>query len=240
MLIKLAKWVRNKVRKCAQLVLIDRLLLNIKNRGPIEDPVDIFNYGARGNFGLISPIQSREELVPLLTFLKTLRPRAIMEIGTANGGTLFMMSRICAPDALIVSLDLPGGPFGGGYTEKRVPLYEAFAMPGQTVQLIRADSHSRESLDKVRQLLDRQTLDFLFIDGDHTYGGVRQDFEMYSPLVTPGGFIAFHDIVYAEGVQRFWAEVAPTHPGVREFIARTEPIFGIGLIQMPGSGNDSH
>jgi cephalosporin hydroxylase len=172
--------------------------------------------------------------------LKTLRPRTMMEIGTANGGTLFMMTRICAPDAMILSLDLPGGPFGGGYPEDRVPLYEAFAMPGQTVQLIRADSHHRESLSKVRQLLDRRTLDFLFIDGDHTYEGVRQDFEMYSPLVTPGGFIAFHDIVYAEGVQRFWAEVARTHSGAREFIASSEPIFGIGLIQMPKSGSDSH
>jgi hypothetical protein len=34
----------------------------------------------------------------------------------------------------------------------------------------------------------------LFIDGDHTYEGVRRDFEMYSPLVRKGGIIAFHDI----------------------------------------------
>jgi predicted O-methyltransferase YrrM len=37
--------------------------------------------------------------------------------------------------------------------------------------------------------------DFLFIDGDHTYQGVKQDFQMYSPLVKKGGIVAFHDIV---------------------------------------------
>jgi len=43
--------------------------------------------------------------------------------------------------------------------------------------------------------LNGEPLDFLFIDGDHTYEGVKRDFEMYSPLVRNGGIIAFHDIV---------------------------------------------
>jgi hypothetical protein len=30
-------------------------------------------------------------------------------------------------------------------------------------------------------------VDFLFIDGDHTYEGVKKDFEMYSPLVRREG-----------------------------------------------------
>jgi predicted O-methyltransferase YrrM len=38
-------------------------------------------------------------------------------------------------------------------------------------------------------------VDFLFIDADHSYEGVKKDFEMYSPLVRKGGIIAFHDII---------------------------------------------
>ena len=34
-------------------------------------------------------------------------------------------------------------------------------------------------------------LDLLFIDGDHSYEGVRQDYKMYSKLVRDGGLIAF-------------------------------------------------
>jgi predicted O-methyltransferase YrrM len=33
----------------------------------------------------------------------------------------------------------------------------------------------------------------LFIDGDHEYEGVKLDFDLYSPRVVPGGYIAFHD-----------------------------------------------
>lgn len=33
----------------------------------------------------------------------------------------------------------------------------------------------------------------LFIDGDHSYEGVKLDFEMWSPFVIDGGLVAFHD-----------------------------------------------
>jgi len=36
-------------------------------------------------------------------------------------------------------------------------------------------------------------LDLLFIDGDHQYASVLMDWLLYSPLVKPGGLVAFHD-----------------------------------------------
>jgi predicted O-methyltransferase YrrM len=55
-------------------------------------------------------------------------------------------------------------------------------------------------------------VDFLFIDGDNTYEGVKKDFEMYSLLVRNGGVIAFHDICPHPPetgceVSRFWNKV---------------------------------
>lgn len=35
--------------------------------------------------------------------------------------------------------------------------------------------------------------DFIWIDGDHTYEAVRQDFEDWYPLLAADGYIAFHD-----------------------------------------------
>jgi predicted O-methyltransferase YrrM len=68
------------------------------------------------------------------------------------------------------------------------------------------------TLKKVEKLLDGRRVDYLFIDGDHTYEGVKMDYEMYSRLVRPGGIIAFHDIVEHPrhlnvGVPRFWREL---------------------------------
>ncbi|MEO8734424.1 MAG: hypothetical protein ABI373_08840, partial [Flavobacteriales bacterium] len=76
---------------------------------------------------LIQPWQFPEELLGLAQEIEALRPTTVLEIGTANGGTLFMSTRLAADDALIISIDLPGGRFGGGFPEWKVPYYKAFA-----------------------------------------------------------------------------------------------------------------
>jgi predicted O-methyltransferase YrrM len=64
----------------------------------------------------------------------------------------------------------------------------------QTVHAVHGDSHEAEMLHRLCGALDHRPIDLLFIDGDHTYDGVRSDYSMYSPLVRRGGLIAFHDI----------------------------------------------
>jgi len=124
----------------------------------------------------------------------------------------FLFAQVASPDAKIISIDLPGGPFGGGYPEWKIPLYISFARANQKIYLLRGDSHNPSTLNKVKLILGDQKLDFLFIDGDHSYEGVKKDFEMYAPLVRKGGMIAFHDIVEHPPetgcqVNRFWSEV---------------------------------
>jgi predicted O-methyltransferase YrrM len=36
-------------------------------------------------------------------------------------------------------------------------------------------------------------IDVLFIDADHTYEGVKDDWDNFSPFVKPGGIVYFHD-----------------------------------------------
>jgi predicted O-methyltransferase YrrM len=50
----------------------------------------------------------------------------------------------------------------------------------------------------------------LFIDGDHSYAGVKADIDAWLPRLAPGGVVALHDIGWAEGVQRVVREdIAP-------------------------------
>lgn len=49
-------------------------------------------------------------------------------------------------------------------------------------------------------------INFLFLDGDHSYQGVRADVEAWLPLLAPGGVIALHDFGWAEGVKRIVTE----------------------------------
>jgi glycosyltransferase involved in cell wall biosynthesis len=156
-------------------------------------------------------IQKHGELKPLLELLAGRELNTVCEIGTAAGGTFHALCQSAADDALIVSLDLPGGAFGGGYDQSQVPKLRSYAKPGQSLRFLLADSHDPRTLAELERILDGRTLDLLLIDGDHTYEGVKADFEMYTPLCS--GIVAFHDIlphphVLDCQVDRFWNEIS--------------------------------
>jgi cephalosporin hydroxylase len=164
-------------------------------------------------FGVsIKPKQIKYEIDELLKIVAELKPKVILEIGTGRGGTLFLFTRVADQMAKIISIDLPGWPLGGGYPRWKIPLYKSFAKERQKIYLIKRDSHNPQTLEEVKKILSGEKVDFLFIDGDHAYEGVKRDFEMYSPLVSKGGIIAFHDILLIPpekvgGVPKFWNEI---------------------------------
>lgn len=42
-------------------------------------------------------------------------------------------------------------------------------------------------------------IDILFIDGDHSYDGVKRDWDLFSPLVSKFGVVIFHDTIWEVG-----------------------------------------
>jgi predicted O-methyltransferase YrrM len=199
-----------------------------------------FLYRGAGYFRRIRPIQSQWEIGELYQRALRQRPRVVLEIGTCHGGTLYMWCQAAHPQAVIVSIDLPGGQFGGGYPECRADFYRAFALEQQRLHLLRADSHSPETLEAVRRVLEGRPVDFLFIDADHTYAGVKQDYALYSQLVAPGGLIALHDVGPsptdpAIEVPRFWQELRSDLRNTTEWLDPTPNgrRIGIGMVELP-------
>ncbi|MBD3303775.1 class I SAM-dependent methyltransferase [Candidatus Woesearchaeota archaeon] len=157
-------------------------------------------------------MQKLYELHKLIKFLKDRPMKNVVEIGTAAGGTFYVLCQ-CAPnDAKIVSIDLPGGAFGGGYELEDTRLFRRYGKLGQKLFFMREDSHDENTKTVLMSHLDDKPIDVLFIDGDHSYEGVKKDFELYEPVVAKGGIIIFHDICkHATApecqVDRFWNEI---------------------------------
>lgn len=202
--------------------------------GAPPEEVIAFTFDRASN--LIGPSQFRSEILQLATLVHQRKPRVIVEIGTANGGTLAIWCSLADPRATIASIDLPGGIHGGGYPRWKTLIYRRFAQPKQTLHLLRVDSHLPATRDHLKSILPPEGIDFLFIDGDHTYDGVRRDFEMYSPLVRPGGLVAFHDVCTHPpeakcDVDKFWREIRTRYKS-REFIENPDQgCYGIGLLE---------
>lgn len=167
--------------------------------------------------------QIESEFARLLEYAKG--KKLIMEIGTAFGGTLKRFSEVLDNRAEVISVDLvtlPGYP-----SEEKL---QGWMKDDQTLHIIRQDSRLPETIEKVRSILNGRKLDFLFIDGDHSYEGVKADYENYKQFVA--GWIGFHDIQRTEkstyGVTQFWNELSGEK---YEFIQHEwQNSFGIGVI----------
>jgi cephalosporin hydroxylase len=183
--------------------------------------------------------QIRSEILALTNFVAALRPQHVMEIGSASGASFYLWSKLAAESGKKISVDLPGGVYGGEVNAdaevraRRDQLMLSYA-PG--IHLVAGDSHTQEIYHQVQSILGEDKVDFLFIDGDHTYEGVRADYLMYRDFVRSSGYIAFHDINDSEfhranmvGVGRFWQELE----GVKLEFNEHQEWAGIGLIQHP-------
>lgn len=156
--------------------------------------------------------QGAKELEWLLEKVAVIKPQAILEIGVHQGYSLETWNKAFKPKVLIgVDNDLHD-------------------LKWEDAHILAADSHLPSTLGRVKKILSGRKVDFLFIDGDHTYDGVRQDYLMYAPLVRAGGIIAFDDMDLDSNplvdVYKFWPGVASKHKS--EFIHKDSN--GIGVI----------
>lgn len=196
----------------------------------LEETIDwAMNFGRYGYF-TINTLQMRSEILALANAVAELKPRIILEIGTARGGTLLIWSSLTSEK--VVSCDLV-------HREPQKALLEALPPPGSTckVKLLTGNSHATEFKQRVAAELAGEKVDFLFIDGDHTVEGVRADYEDYREFVRPGGIIAFHDIVEKQPfetnqVHQFW-QLIKQSAACEEFIDNPEQCgFGIGILKV--------
>jgi predicted O-methyltransferase YrrM len=118
--------------------------------------------------------------------------RRIVEIGVAEGASAAQLREVMDPDGSLHLIDPypPGRLFGINMSRVIAERLVARVDRGR-VEWIRKLSH------------DAYTgwsgeIDFLFIDGDHSYAGAMRDWEQWSACVVPGGKVALHDARVAD------------------------------------------
>jgi len=167
-------------------------------------------------------LQKPAELAEALAQFNELKPQVIVEIGCDAGGTLWAWQQT---GARVIGVDLPKAGFSTGRDLDT------------DAEIVYGDSHDPATRDALAEVLGSEPIDVLFIDGDHTYDGVRIDYELYSPLVRPGGIVAFHDICVHPGradvgVYLLWQQLDGQKT---EIVTAPATWGGFGLLQLPES-----
>jgi len=153
-----------------------------------EDMTFLFNYRGAKTDGLIW--MNHDEAALLWKWARRVRPgTTIVEIGRAEGGsTILIAAARRSQDTKIVSIDLH--PVDDGQLDALLKELKL-----ENVEVVVADSQSFD----VATVGD---VGLVFIDADHTYAGVKRDFENWLPAVIQHGFIVFHDVRDA-GMQNY-------------------------------------
>lgn len=127
------------------------------------------------------------------------------EIGVLYGDTsAYLLQEL--PDLTLYSVD-PYLPYDEPErTEAHMARYEADARQKLSRYGSRSIMMRATSVDAAPVVTDL-SLDFVFIDAQHTYEAVREDIATWFPKVRPGGFITGHDYRW-DGVHRAVNEFA--------------------------------
>jgi predicted O-methyltransferase YrrM len=125
---------------------------------------------------------------------RALKPRTIVEIGSARGRSTCTFALACAdngagrvyaidPHVQNEWTDVGTGGHTLTFLRDRLATYEL--EPYCTVL--------RTTSQEAAVNWSGGPIDFLFIDGNHEYLGVRSDFELFQPHLNAGSLVAFHD-----------------------------------------------
>lgn len=135
----------------------------------------------------------RRDIEALTALLLALKPKRIFEIGTYKGASSEMMLRLL-PETQVISIAFVNPDKSRQFNNDELSEAEVGALVSPAnrtryTQLI-GDSHKIDPEGFVR---DHGQMDLVFIDGDHSREGVRQDTDLARAILAPGGAIAWHD-----------------------------------------------
>ena len=108
-----------------------------------------------------------------------------VEIGCYAGGSACLMLQ--RPNTRVISIDL-GNPIPEEVVHINVKKLNKFNNP---YNYLKGNSQTYEMVNRLKELTNE--IDILFIDGDHSYQSVINDFMLYEELVKSGGYIIFDD-----------------------------------------------
>jgi len=131
-----------------------------------------------------------------------MQPSTFLEIGSLQGGSLYVYAGACKPRAHIISIDVPRSHSHSSVLQK---VLRQLGKEGYQVSHLSMPSHGDVTVECLKALT--RHVDALHVDGNHKYTMVKGDYMRYEPFVRSPGLIILHDIAGALGVKKLWREI---------------------------------
>lgn len=164
--------------------------------------------------------QHADEFAELICYLQGFSFNNYIEIGAAEGGATRILCELMKIKNVYIMDD-------NKHPNHAIRPTNLASIPHKEFV---GDSHSIEASNWLKD--QNIKFDLAFIDGDHSYEGVKKDTELIVPYMNPNSYVFFHDVHAVADVKRWTNEIksgAINLPHMADFISR----FGIGLFRTP-------
>jgi predicted O-methyltransferase YrrM len=174
------------------------------------------------------------------SLIRTLKPKKVLIIGSLKGYIPSLCALACQ-DNIFGSVDFIDAGFDDqarpdqnwgqdGFWKKNNPLKHFKQMKLERIKTFVMLNTEFASMYKSKKF------DYIYIDGDHTYEGVKLDYDLFWPMLKPGGIMTFHDILGKGsfesakfGVEKFWRKLSKKH----KITLSSPKESGLGILQKP-------
>jgi hypothetical protein len=170
-------------------------------------------------------------------FIRQQKPNKLLCIGSRHGFVPAIMAQACKDNG-IGKVDFVDAGFdstnqnhwtGVGYwlTKKGKNCFKEFKLEKHIKLFVQTTQDFAKKYPKNRY-------DYIYIDGDHSYKGVKTDFKLFWPKLNKEGLMLFHDISITKtldegeyGVWKLFKELKKQHPHISFDYSKS----GLGIIQ---------
>jgi len=185
---------------------LDRWISDKGNMGYIENTYNPY-FSVDNNFlnEEFAIQQAKEEITEFVDILLNTKTTNCLEIGLGHYGSTHFLWRQIYDKVITIEKNFERIREFGRNTKK---YYGEWILDDGRSQFFVGYSNDEKVIADVYSKVGE--IDFLFIDGNHSYESVLCDFLLYYPLVKKGGIIGFHDTALSEdnlGVPQLIAEI---------------------------------
>jgi len=177
----------------------DELVKYLRDEAGSSSP----SYFSSNKFGGLYLQQIPEEYAKLLKWLQKQKFQLYLELGIGDGGS-FLLDTMFQP-SLKISVAVDNCSY---WSEQRGRITEVlhYLEYNKSSCSVRFIEKSTDDFFKDNDLV----FDCIFIDADHSYEGVKRDYENSLKILNNNGYIIFHDINSRQcpGVVKLWNEVS--------------------------------
>jgi len=163
-----------------------------------------------------------KQAIVLVNFLKDKNIKTGVELGVFWGETFFYLLDNL-PYISLVGIDLWQQVDWGDKKDDGFRTYEQFPLEtyyNDVVYKLKYYNNAtiiRKDTVESSYLFENNYFDFIFIDGDHTYKGVKRDIRAWKPKIKKNGWIIGHDI-HMKGVKKAVLEELSLYKELDNFI----------------------